>query len=111
MNGRSIRECLGHIGSQYAGADSIALAFISQRDVINVEIVAVSLVIGSDDKAQEHTPGTLSRTENHDAGFVISAIPRILKVRFRLLGPVIHKEFVDLELIFLGERRGSILHC
>ena len=51
MDGRSIRECLGHIGSQYAGADSIALAFISQRDVINVEIVAVSLVIGSNDKA------------------------------------------------------------
>ena len=51
MNRRPIRECLGHIGSQYAGADSIALAFISQRDVINVEIVAVSLVIGSDDEA------------------------------------------------------------
>ena len=80
MDGRPIRECLGHKGSQYAGADSIALAFISERDVINVEIVTVSLVIGSDDEAQEHTPGTLSCTKNHDAGFVISAIPGILKV-------------------------------
>ena len=51
MNRRPIRECLGHIGSQYAGADSIALAFISKRNVINVEIVTVSLVIGSDDEA------------------------------------------------------------
>jgi hypothetical protein len=51
MNRRPICECLGHIGSQYTGADSIALTFISQRDVINVEIVAVSLVIGSNDKA------------------------------------------------------------